>query len=236
VPDEYVSSLTGEDLDSPGAEPAVLAAELCTAGMWERAGGGYRVLDWQVVQMCVDHVRELRETGRQAAAQERERRAGMNRATQRLSGREPGPVTRTGATRLGECIGQAAAASFRCAACGEMAGVVKVARAGTTVDMGPPFGPESYDRDAIVVDYFFGTASRFADAATLDAVQEVVSSQAPDPMALRRIDWELAPFYCPDCDVSYCRADWETFPIFDEGFYDCTIGICPNGHRHTVDD
>ena len=43
-------------------------------------------------------------------------------------------------------------------------------------------------------------------------------------------------FYCPDCDVNYCRADWETFPIFDEDFYDLTIGICPSGHRHTVDN
>jgi hypothetical protein len=113
---------------------------------------------------------------------------------------------------------------------------VKVARAGTTVDMGPPLGRETYDRDAIVVDYFLGTASKFADAATLDAVQEAVSSDAPDPVALRRIDWELTPFYCPDCDLNYCRADWETFPVFDEGFYDCTIGICPSGHRHTVGD
>jgi hypothetical protein len=81
-----------------------------------------------------------------------------------------------------------------------------------------------------------GTASRFADAATLDAVEEIVSSGAPDPVALRRIDWELAPFYCPDCGLNYCRADWDTFPLFDEGFYDCTIGICLHGQRHTVDD
>ena len=37
----------------------------------------------------------------------------------------------TGMTRFGERIGQGAAASFRCDARGEMAGVVKVARAGT---------------------------------------------------------------------------------------------------------
>jgi hypothetical protein len=77
-----------------------------------------------------------------------------------------------------------------------MAGVVKVARAGTTVDMGPPLGEETCDRDTIL-DYFLGTAGKFADAAALDAVQEIVSSDAPDPIALRRIDWELAPFYCP---------------------------------------
>jgi hypothetical protein len=101
-------------------------------------------------------------------------------------------VTET--TRFGQRIGQATAASFRCAACGEMADVVTAARAGTTVDMGPPLGRETYDHDAIVVDYFLGTASRFADADTLDAVQDVVSNQKPDPVALRRIDWELAPF------------------------------------------
>jgi len=26
--------------------------------------------------------------------------------------------------------------------------------------------------------------------------------------------------------------DWDTFIVFDEGFYDCTEGTCPNGHRH----
>jgi hypothetical protein len=81
----------------------------------------------------------------------------------------------TGMTRFGEPIGHGVAASFRCAACGEMAGVVKVARAGATVDMGAPLGNETYDRDAIVVDYFLGTLAKFADAATLDAVQELVS-------------------------------------------------------------
>ena len=117
-----------------------------------------------------------------------------------------------------------------------MAAVVKVARAETTIDMGPPLGRETYDRDAIILDYFLGTAGKFADAATLDAVQKIVSSDAPDPVALRRIDWVLAPFYCPDCDLNYSQADWHTFPIFDEGFYYCTIGICSRGHRHTVDD
>jgi hypothetical protein len=42
------------------AQPAILAAELCTAGMWQRVDGGYRVLDTQAVQVCVDRVRELR--------------------------------------------------------------------------------------------------------------------------------------------------------------------------------
>jgi len=91
-------------------------------------------------------------------------------------------------------------------------------------------------RDAVIVDYFLGTVGIFADAATLNAVEEIVTSDAPDPAALRRIDWELAPFYCSDCGLNYCRADWRTIVLVDEGFYDCTMGWCPNGHEHIVDD
>ncbi len=60
VPDEYVASLTVEDLHSPGTDSAVLATELCSDGMWRRTDGGYRVLDWPAVQASIDHVRELR--------------------------------------------------------------------------------------------------------------------------------------------------------------------------------
>jgi hypothetical protein len=35
----------------------------------------------------------------------------------------------------------------------------------------------------------------------------------------------------PDCDLNYCRIDWHTFPIFDEGFCDCTVGICPAAQK-----
>ncbi len=145
-------------------------------------------------------------------------------------------MTVAGTTRFGERIGQGTAASFRCAARGEMAGVVKVARAGATVDMRPALGRQTYDRDAIIVDYFLGTVAKFADAATMDAAREIIGGDEPDPIALRRVDWELAPFFCPDCGLNYCSADWDTCPVFDEGFYDCTIGICPRDHHHTVDD
>jgi hypothetical protein len=66
VPDASLSSLTGKARHSLGAEPAALAAELCTAGLWERVNGGYRILDTRAIQVCADHVRELREQGKQA--------------------------------------------------------------------------------------------------------------------------------------------------------------------------
>ena len=70
VPNEYLADLTGEGLDSPGANPAILATELCTANMWRRADGGYRVLDWPAVQASIEHVRELRTVDKPARNRE----------------------------------------------------------------------------------------------------------------------------------------------------------------------
>ncbi len=53
VPDDYLAGL--------GTHATITAAELCTASMWTRVTGGYHVLDWEAVEMCIDRVRELRE-------------------------------------------------------------------------------------------------------------------------------------------------------------------------------
>jgi hypothetical protein len=82
------------------------------------------------------------------------------------------------------------AASFRCAACGEIAAVVKALPAGCPADMGPPLGMQSQDRDGIVVDYFGGTAWKAAAPPIYQAVREILAGQAPDPAALRHIDRE----------------------------------------------
>ncbi len=138
-------------------------------------------------------------------------------------------------TRFGQRAGDGAA-SFRCATCGEVAAIVRAVPADVPADMGPPLGRQSHQRDGIIVDYFLGTAWKRAEPGTYTAVRAILDSAQPDPAELRRIDWELAPFYCPECEQAYCRADWHTYVVFDEGFYDCTIGTCPAGHRHTVDD
>jgi len=117
------------------------------------------------------------------------------------------------------------------AVCGEMAAVVKAVPAGGTPDMGPPLGRQSQDRDGIVVDYFGGTTWKHADAPVYQAVRQIRSGDAPDPATLRRIDWELAPFYCPDYGQNYCRADWRSAVLLDGGSYDCTMGRCPSRPR-----
>jgi hypothetical protein len=70
VPDDYL-----EHLDSLGIETTITAAELCTCGMWQRAGGGYRVLDREAVEVCRDRVRQLSGEDARALAWEREREA-----------------------------------------------------------------------------------------------------------------------------------------------------------------
>lgn len=102
--------------------------------------------------------------------------------------------------------------------------------------MGPSLGPQSRDRAGIVVDYFGGTAWKLAGPSTYAKVRTILGAEAPDPAELRRVDCELAPFYCPDCGQNYCRADWDTYVLLDDGFYDCTMGTCPSGHQHMVED
>ena len=53
VPDDYL-----EYVDGLSIETTLAAAELCTVGMWERVDGGYRVLDWEAVEVCLDEVRQ----------------------------------------------------------------------------------------------------------------------------------------------------------------------------------
>ena len=58
-------------------------------------------------------------------------------------------------------------------------------------------------------------------------MQSLIEEGKGDPAAIRELDWtfwELTPFYRPDCGLNYCPRDWETYVLFDEGFYDCTKG------------
>ena len=70
VPDDYL-----EHLDGLAIETTITAAELCAIGTWERVDGGYRVLDWEAVEVCLDQVRQRIGEDELALAWEREREA-----------------------------------------------------------------------------------------------------------------------------------------------------------------
>ncbi|UCC19243.1 MAG: hypothetical protein JSV62_14245 [Promethearchaeota archaeon] len=42
--------------------------------------------------------------------------------------------------------------------------------------------------------------------------------------------------FCPECNKIYCWEHYDAREEYDEGFYDCTYGICPNGHKRIIDD
>ena len=57
-----------------------------------------------------------------------------------------------------------------------------------------------------------------------------------DARALCAVNSEFAPFWCRTCEKSYCADHWLKQDIFDEGFYDYTAGVCPEGHRQMLMD
>ena len=51
--------------------------------------------------------------------------------------------------------------------------------------------------------------------------------------------WEGLDAYCPECNLIYCKDHWIMEVKYDDdfpGFYDCTYGTCPKGHRRMIDD
>ncbi len=60
-----------------------------------------------------------------------------------------------------------------------------------------------------------------------------------DARALHALDVELAPFYCPDCDATYCGEHWVRWDVFDDDdptWHDSIRGRCPHGHERMLED
>jgi hypothetical protein len=118
-------------------------------------------------------------------------------------------------------------AEFACQACGRSAGVVELAEADT------PQGRQL----RLSISGFLGDGWEAINPAAKADVESALA--AGDAAALYRCARLWAPFYCADCDACYCREEWVISPQFDDdmpGFYDCSYGTCPHGHRRMVDD
>lgn len=81
VPDEYLSS--------PGPGTGVAVMELVTSGYWERVDGGYRIRDWDLLRVAMEHVEML---GHRAALREQARtRAEQEEVLRRYGWTDPRP-------------------------------------------------------------------------------------------------------------------------------------------------
>ena len=107
--------------------------------------------------------------------------------------------------------------TFTCAACEQPASVIQLLTDGRLRIDGGPVSMEITTTP--------GQAERIGSALA-----------ASDAASLFAIHFEYAPFWCPDCPASYCSEHYRHWDVRDEGFFDCTRGVCPNGHERMLID
>jgi hypothetical protein len=82
-----------------------------------------------------------------------------------------------------------------------------------------------------------GELRRTAFTSTLtQKATDGVRAAIADAAALHALDPELAPFYCPECERSYCGAHWRREDVFEDGLHDSIRGTCPEGHERMLED
>ena len=118
-------------------------------------------------------------------------------------------------------------ARFYCALCNHLAG---------TVELLPAGHPDGLSKETatIFLKDFIGTEKVVVTAAGSQAVQAALA--AADAAALYKVERLWAPFYCPECARVYCRQHWVIVPEYDEGYFDCSHGTCPQGHTRMTED
>ena len=54
------------------------------------------------------------------------------------------------------------------------------------------------------------------------------------------LDFELAPFWCPECEAVYCGEHWRSWMEFEDdpwpAWLDSIRGVCPEGHERMLED
>lgn len=114
-------------------------------------------------------------------------------------------------------------ATFACTVCGGLAGSL-------TLEGGR-------DSAHVLRESFTSTLTRAVERDELVALRAALG--ADDAGALFALDLELAPFYCPACDATYCGEHWQRWDVFDddeETWHDSIRGRCPHGHERMLED
>lgn len=125
---------------------------------------------------------------------------------------------------------------FTCASCGGVAATLAVTDEGEPVDGGPMPDGSRLTRTPSAPAFrlrFLNITTGHAPDGLVDLVSGL---DELDPLDVGRIDRELASFCCNICQVNYCSQCWSKQVVFDDGFFDCIEGRCPQGHEQTLDD
>ena len=208
VPDDYL-----EHLDGLGIETTITAVELCAIGTWERVGG-YRVLDWEAVEVCLDQVRQDKGEDSRALAWEREHEA-------RIQARMAKPMVVTPP----------------CAACGTPAAHIELlapSQLPAGWDQWPTATHGSFLRRPGPGQWYLlrqniATGNSYGGPIDASLAGRIAWAFRPP---LRFAQVRTARFhddagFCPDCEVPYCHRHWH--------LSDTEYGYCPYGHGKNVD-
>lgn len=116
-----------------------------------------------------------------------------------------------------------------CARCG------KIAATFTAIAAGDGAPTVLQDRDRLVRTGWSGELT--IPCSWEIAVLKIERLRAGGIAALQNEDRDTYAFRCLACARSYCSSCWtQGPPQFDDGFYDCTYGWCPEGHKQMIDD
>ena len=209
VPDAY--------LDGLGTGTAALAAELCSAGVWERAGGGYRILDRDAVGRCQDLARQL--SGEAARVRARIRARDQARA------------------QLMPEMAGAMVVTPPCAACGAPATRIELVAPGQLPaqwEQWPGTVRDSFLRHRGPGQWYLildgvATGNGYGNPVQAGEAGRIAQAFRP-PLRYARV--ATAGFYddagfCQDCDAPYCYRHWH---VSGTGY-----GHCPAGHGKSLD-
>ncbi len=91
-------------------------------------------------------------------------------------------------------------------------------------------------KSVIVTQSFLGTATIPRDEEYLELIMDYLDNRDLKSV-LKEFDGDNLAFYCPTCDKCYCGDHWRTRLVMEDfGWYDYTMGTCPEGHERMIDD
>jgi predicted RNA-binding Zn-ribbon protein involved in translation (DUF1610 family) len=133
--------------------------------------------------------------------------------------------------------------TFACAKCGAAATTILLVPTGvpprsldatriadTLVSL--PAG--STESPFMIIDGIVGQTQFRLEESSFETVKRALEHE--DSAALHALDSEYVSSFCPNCGCHYCRTHWTQEVAFDDGYYDCTYGVCPAGHKCMLDD
>jgi hypothetical protein len=204
-------------LDGPDTDTASLAAELCSARVWEPAEGGYRIRDRDAVDRCRDLARVLWADHARVRARIRD----QEHAQAQLMPELAQPIVVTPA----------------CAACGEPATRIELVAPGQLPaewERWPDTVRDSVSRHHDAGQWYLildgvAAGNGYGDEISTGEAGRIAQAFRL-PLRFDRV--RTAGFYddagfCEECEVPYCRRHWH---VSETGY-----GTCPRGHDRSLD-